>query len=101
MIKEYSSSFPNGTQLSIAIINNNDALFIGFIKQEDSLISVNNKDSVFEIASITKIFTSTLLTHLVVDSIINLDDPIEKFLPFKLHSTNYDNMDIPDHTDPI
>ena len=51
---KYVSGFPNGTQLSIAIITNNDVNYIGIKKVNNILLSINNKDSVFEIGSITK-----------------------------------------------
>lgn len=94
IVSDYCTSFPDGTQLSMAFINDNDVSFIGFIKQGDSLIEVNNRDSVFEIASISKVFTATLLSHLLVDSTLNLDEPIENFLPFELNTSNYDNKGI-------
>ena len=40
-----------------------------------------NKNSVFEIGSITKVFTATLLADLVERGVLKLDDPIERFLP--------------------
>ena len=38
-------------------------------------------DSVFEIGSITKVFTGTVLASLVQDNTVSLDDPVQKFLP--------------------
>ena len=38
-------------------------------------------NSVFEIGSISKVFTSTALALLVNDGTVNLDDPVQKFLP--------------------
>jgi len=38
-------------------------------------------DSVFEIGSITKVFTATVLASLVLDKTVSLDDPVQKFLP--------------------
>ena len=38
-------------------------------------------DSVFEIGSITKVFTSTILADMVVKGEVSLDDPVAKFLP--------------------
>jgi CubicO group peptidase (beta-lactamase class C family) len=40
-----------------------------------------DKNSIFEIGSITKAFTTILLADLVERGVVNLDDPIEKFLP--------------------
>jgi CubicO group peptidase (beta-lactamase class C family) len=38
-------------------------------------------DSVFEIGSITKVFTGTLLAVLVQSGAVRLDDPVQKYLP--------------------
>lgn len=48
-------------------------------------------NTVFEIGSITKVFTTTILADMVVDGIINLDDPVADYLPVdkvKIPSSN-------------
>src|SRR5262245_8504794 len=42
-------------------------------------------NSVFEIGSITKVFTATVLAELVKEGRVSLEDPIEKFLPKSVH----------------
>ncbi len=46
-------------------------------------------DTVFEIGSITKVFTSLLLADMVERSEVKLDDPVAKFLP--------ESVKVPDH----
>jgi len=41
-INDFSASFPDSTELSIAIINDNEVTYLGFIKTSDSLIPINN-----------------------------------------------------------
>src|SRR5205823_7264601 len=43
--------------------------------------SVPDGDSVFEIGSMTKVFTSLLLSDMVQRGEVKLDDPVSKFLP--------------------
>lgn len=93
LISTYIAQFPDQTQLSIAIINNENVHFVGLQKTGNQLISVDNKDSVFEIGSITKIFTSAILSSLVQDSILRLDDSIDGILPIKLKESS--KHDIP------
>jgi D-alanyl-D-alanine-carboxypeptidase/D-alanyl-D-alanine-endopeptidase len=38
-------------------------------------------NSVFEIGSISKVFTSTMLAQMVLDGKVRLEDPVQKFLP--------------------
>ena len=42
-------------------------------------------NSVFEIGSISKVFTSTVLAELVKEGKVKLDDPVQKFLPAGVH----------------
>ena len=42
-------------------------------------------NSVFEIGSISKVFTATVLARLVQDGRVTLDDPIQKYLPASVH----------------
>jgi D-alanyl-D-alanine-carboxypeptidase/D-alanyl-D-alanine-endopeptidase len=40
-----------------------------------------DRNSVFEIGSISKVFTSTVLAELVLEGKVKLDDPVQKYLP--------------------
>jgi CubicO group peptidase (beta-lactamase class C family) len=42
-------------------------------------------NTVFEIGSITKVFTSTLLALMAEDGTVRLDDPVQKYLPPSVH----------------
>ena len=66
---------PNGTQV----------YSYGNISDENGT-NVNG-DSIFDIGSITKTFTTALLVDMVKRGLISLDDPIEKYLP--------DNVKVP------
>jgi CubicO group peptidase (beta-lactamase class C family) len=94
LISKYVFGFPSNTQLSIAFIANNKVNYVGIEIINDKLISINNRDSVFEIGSITKLFTSTLLATLVKENILNLNDPIETVLPYALRQSIKDRSKI-------
>ncbi|HKR74140.1 MAG TPA: serine hydrolase domain-containing protein [Candidatus Nitrosocosmicus sp.] len=49
-----------------------------------------NENSIFDIGSITKTFTTALLMDMVKGGLINLDDPIEKYLPENVIVPSYD-----------
>ena len=77
-----SKNFPNHTQLSIAIIQNGKTNYYGIIKENDTIKPAENQKKIFEIGSITKVFTSTVLASLVVNNKIKLTDEINSYYPF-------------------
>ncbi|KAF1026998.1 MAG: Beta-lactamase [Acinetobacter bereziniae] len=74
-------NFPNNTQLSIAVIAKDKVKYYGVIKANDKLQEIENRNKVFEIGSITKVFTSTVLAALVNEGKIKLTDEINSFYP--------------------
>ena len=79
-----SKDFPNNTQLSFAIIKGGTTKFYGIKRKNDTIFSIDNHDGVFEIGSISKVFTATLLAHLVVNGQLGLDDNINDYLEWPL-----------------
>ncbi len=51
-------------------------------------------NTIFEIGSITKTFTATLLSELIFDGLVSLDDSINKFLPANVHPPSYKGENI-------
>lgn len=81
-----TKNLPDNTQLSIAIIQDGKTNYYGIIKSNDTIKSINNQNKVFEIGSITKVFTSTVLASLVEDERIKLTDPINPYFPFTFNN---------------
>jgi len=91
--------FPNNTQISIAFIENGITKYYGIIKEGDTIKTVENKDKVFEIGSISKVFTSTLLADAVLSGKIGLEDEINQFYNFPYHySIKIDFLSLGNHT---
>ena len=86
IIFENTKSFPNQTQISFAIIRNGNVSYYGLERNIDTLSTIDNHQSIFEIGSITKVFTSTLLSGFVIDNKIDLNDNIDKHLDFTLYN---------------
>jgi CubicO group peptidase (beta-lactamase class C family) len=78
-IESTLSEFPSNTQLSIAILKNGKADFIGFENKNGKIVKVDNSKKVFEIGSISKVFTSVLLANLVSEGKIDLEDKVSKY----------------------
>ena len=99
VIFSMTKDFPNNSQLSIAIIENNKTSYYGIIKTNDTIKPINNQNKVFEIGSITKVFTSSILASFVVDDEIKLTDPINSCFPFLFNNnTKITFKDLANHT---
>jgi CubicO group peptidase (beta-lactamase class C family) len=78
-------SFPNNSQLAFAIIKNGEVFYYGIEKQNGEYSSINNHQSVFEIGSITKVFTCMLMTQMHVKKKLDMHKPVRKYLKIKLN----------------
>ncbi len=86
LIFEKSKDFPNNTAVSIAIIENGNTCFYGVKRKNDTLIYSENFNNIFEIGSISKVFTSTILANFILGNKVNLNDSIQEYIeiPIKL-----------------
>lgn len=82
-LKDYFSKLPDNVQLAVAVIENGVPAFYGFIKESDSIRLIENKDVLFEIGSITKVFTATLLAHCIVNEKIKPQATANQYFRFK------------------
>ena len=69
--------------IAVGVLDSNGVHFYNYGKTKN----VNEK-TIYEIGSISKVFTSLLLAEMVAEGKMNLDDPIEKYLP---------NVQVPDY----
>lgn len=77
-----SKGLPNNAQLSIAIIQNGKTSYYGITKINDTIKPIKNQNKFFEIGSITKVFTSTVLASLVESKKLKLTDEINSYYPY-------------------
>ncbi len=84
IIKKNVVNFPNNTQISIAIIDNEKTEYIGIIKKDDVFQIADNKNKIFEIGSITKVFTSILLSDLIRKEQATLSETLQNQFDFTL-----------------
>lgn len=79
LIQPYVEKRPN-LVLTVGIIKNNKKEF--FTKTNNAAMDIHDPSNlIYEIGSITKVFTSTLLAKAILENKIHLDDPITKFIP--------------------
>ena len=94
IVFNYAQHFPNETQLSICIITGDSEKYVGILRRNDSLVYINNSDSVFGVGSITKTFTGTMLAELVYNGKVDLNEPIKNLLPVHLNQSSLDGKEI-------
>lgn len=66
---------------SVAIIENGRTSFYTYEKKSVNGNDLVSKDTLFEIGSITKVFTTLLLADMESQGRVKLDEPVEKYLP--------------------
>lgn len=76
--------------LTIGIVSNNkvNTFLYGETTKGDNL-SIPTANSIYELGSLSKIFTAVLLADLVEKKVISLDDSIAKFLPDSVKSNPF------------
>jgi CubicO group peptidase (beta-lactamase class C family) len=90
----YMKEFPNGSELSVAILVGDSTSFIGVKRQNDSMICVDNRDGIFEIGSVTKTVTAAILAKLTMDGVVDLNAPIKTFLPITLRQSALNGKEV-------
>lgn len=65
----------------IGVIDKKGVTVVGVGKREDGKPEEVNGDTLFEIGSITKVFTCLTLANMADNGEVQLDDPVAKFLP--------------------
>jgi CubicO group peptidase (beta-lactamase class C family) len=81
-----NSHMRNNAFVSIGIIDQDSIEYFGIKRESDQLQNIDLRDSVFQIGSISKVFTTSILAQMVVDGDITLDETIDKYLGFPLHN---------------
>jgi len=90
----------HGSGLSVAVVRRNpqtgqlEAMLLnyGYMSKHDH--QPVTSDTVYEIGSLTKVFTGILLAQAVNDGKMNLDDPVQDYLPAGVHLAAYKNQPI-------
>lgn len=85
VIANYTRRIANNNIVSIGFINADSIYYYGLKRQDNKLIYQDNKDAIFLLASITKLFTSMLLTSLYINDTIRPETTIDKLLGYQLN----------------
>jgi CubicO group peptidase (beta-lactamase class C family) len=97
-LKETTQSLVDNNKTNAAIVvglvNPNGTQFYGYGNMSNANPITVDKDTIFAIGSITKVFTTILLADMVDRGLVNLDDPIEKYLPTNVKVPIYNGQKI-------
>ncbi|RUO24372.1 hypothetical protein CWE09_10900 [Aliidiomarina minuta] len=71
---------PTGTELAIACFNAEQKVTGGFVKTSNDWESIQNENAVFEIGSVTKLYTAYIAAHLAIEGQLELSDAVGNYL---------------------
>lgn len=95
LLRTRVNSNRNQTSIVVAVVDENGTRFFSYgktSKMKDATASTQN--TVFEIGSITKVFTGILLAEAVKRGEVKLEDPISKYLPKSVITPKYNGKEI-------
>lgn len=72
--------FPDNTQISMAFIKNGKVKYYGVKRKNDTISEYINSKAVYEIGSISKVFTSNILANFVIANKLKLEDNINGYI---------------------
>jgi D-alanyl-D-alanine-carboxypeptidase/D-alanyl-D-alanine-endopeptidase len=78
----------------VGLVDDKGIRIISYGKPNQNSDQTVNGDSVFEIGSVTKVFTATLLAEMVERGKVRLNDPISKYLPKSVKTPTRDGKEI-------
>lgn len=79
---------PEHTQFAYCVIEKGELRFFGFEKDGGQIQQVSNKDAVFELGSLTKLFTSLLFSDMVNKGTFKPEDKVGSFFDQPLKAGN-------------
>ena len=90
----------HGSGLSMAVVKRNpqtgrlEAMLLNYGYTSKHDLQPVASDTVYEIGSLTKVFTGILLAQAINDGKVVLDDPVQNYLPNGVHLAEYRNRPI-------
>lgn len=78
LIDKVLQNYPAASQFAVAVVQNGETRYYGAVFKDGRPLAVQNQDSVFEIGSISKVFTATLLAQAVLTGQVKLKDNIQE-----------------------
>ncbi|MCH7556781.1 MAG: beta-lactamase family protein [Planctomycetes bacterium] len=80
--------------VSVGIIGGEGTVVFGYGRVNTNSNHQPDGDTIYEIGSITKVFTALLLANMDKDGLVSLTDTVQKFLPPSIQMPVYDDTEI-------
>ena len=94
MLRDYIDSDKLGVGLVVAMVDEHGKRIVSHGKLDNSTEANVDGDTLFEIGSVTKVFTGLLLQDMVDRGEMKLDDPVQKYLPKSVRMPTYQGKQI-------
>lgn len=94
VLESMGNKSSGGVSIVVGVITPNGTSVSGYGNISKANSTKVNGDTIFDIGSLTKTFTAALLADMVKRGIVNLDDPIEKYLPSNVTVPSYNGHKI-------
>ena len=94
LLKPYLMTLPEKVQVAIALLQGDREHFIGAERTRAGIQFLDNRSTVFEIGSISKVFAAALLAYGVEEGQFQFDTPVQELLPFQLKQHQKDGIEI-------
>jgi serine-type D-Ala-D-Ala carboxypeptidase/endopeptidase len=91
ILKNLGNKSKGGVSIVVGVITPNGTSVSGYGNISKANTTKVNGDTIFDIGSITKTFTSVLLADMVKRGLVKLDDPLQKYLPSYVKVPTYHN----------
>ncbi|WKZ58354.1 MAG: serine hydrolase [Cyclobacteriaceae bacterium] len=85
LLHNHLKTFPDETQVSMALIDQDTIRYYGVRRINGMLQAEENSTKVFEIGSISKVFTATILANYVVSGKVKLDETLDQHVDIPFH----------------
>ena len=97
-LDEYIEKFKNDLDLisvSVALVRNDEIVWKGVFGKADVDNNIDvTPSSLYPLGSVSKLFTGVSLLKLYEEGKVNLDDDVNKYLPFSVRNPNYPKVPI-------
>jgi D-alanyl-D-alanine-carboxypeptidase/D-alanyl-D-alanine-endopeptidase len=84
----------NSIGLAVGVVTDGESRSFFYGSKRSDAMSALDEDTIFEIGSITKVFTTTVLADMHLKNEVHLDDPVNKFLPASAQLPSRDGVDV-------